>query len=139
LAKQLSRRPNASSVCAKAALEDAGGQAVTGYRAPSFSIDTRTPWAHAVLAEAGYAYSSSVAPVSHDHYGWAQAPRALHRPVAGAELIEWPITLAKVLGREVSTAGASATLGPSNASNPRPKPLGFLVTIFFFSRCSYKV
>ncbi|GAA3248442.1 hypothetical protein GCM10020258_01730 [Sphingomonas yabuuchiae] len=28
---------------AKAAIEDAGGQAVTGYRAPSFSIDTRTP------------------------------------------------------------------------------------------------
>ena len=36
---------------AKAAIENAGGQAVTGYRAPSFSIDTRTPWAHPVLAE----------------------------------------------------------------------------------------
>lgn len=98
---------------AKAALEDAAGQAVTGYRAPSFSIDTRTPWAHQVLAEAGYAYSSSVAPVSHDHYGWAQAPRALHRPVAGAELIEWPITLAKVLGREVSAGGGFFRLLPN--------------------------
>ena len=48
---------------AKAAIENAGGQAVTGYRAPSFSIDTRTPWAHPVLAEAGYRYSSSVAPL----------------------------------------------------------------------------
>jgi peptidoglycan/xylan/chitin deacetylase (PgdA/CDA1 family) len=28
---------------ARTAIEDAGGQAVTGYRAPSFSIDTRTP------------------------------------------------------------------------------------------------
>ncbi len=28
---------------ARAVLEDAGGQAVTGYRAPSFSIDARTP------------------------------------------------------------------------------------------------
>ncbi len=51
-------------------LEDLAGEKVTGYRAPSFSIDARTPWAHAVLAEAGYAYSSSVAPVVHDHYGW---------------------------------------------------------------------
>src|SRR3546814_7996542 len=39
---------------ARQALEDAGGAAVTGYRAPSFSIDTRTPWAHPELAEAGY-------------------------------------------------------------------------------------
>ena len=29
----------------------------------------------------------------------------------------------------------SSTLGPSSASSPRPNPLGFLVTIFFFSRC----
>ena len=28
---------------ARAAIEDAAGQAVTGYRAPSFSIDMRTP------------------------------------------------------------------------------------------------
>ncbi len=35
-----------------------------GYRAPSFSIDARTPWAHPVLAEQGYAYSSSVAPIA---------------------------------------------------------------------------
>ena len=51
----------------RATLEDAGGVAVTGYRAPSFSIDKRTPWAHPILAEAGYTYSSSVAPLRHDH------------------------------------------------------------------------
>ena len=98
---------------AKATLEDAGGQAVTGYRAPSFSIDRRTPWAHPVLADAGYAYSSSVAPLVHDHYGWTDAPRRLHRPVEGADLIEWPITLAKVLGREVSAGGGFFRLLPN--------------------------
>ncbi|MES2753753.1 MAG: polysaccharide deacetylase family protein, partial [Pseudomonadota bacterium] len=35
---------------ARCVLEDAGGVAVTGYRAPSFSIDRRTPWAHQELA-----------------------------------------------------------------------------------------
>ncbi|MGI8944262.1 MAG: polysaccharide deacetylase family protein, partial [Qipengyuania sp.] len=30
----------------KAIIEDASGTKVTGYRAPSFSIDHRTPWAH---------------------------------------------------------------------------------------------
>ncbi|MEO7170541.1 MAG: XrtA system polysaccharide deacetylase, partial [Sphingomonas sp.] len=80
-------------------LEDAGGVAVTGYRAPSFSIDKRTPWAHPVLAEEGYAYSSSVAPVRHDHYGWPEAPRFAFRPVADAALIEVPVTVADVGGR----------------------------------------
>ena len=55
---------------ARGLLEDASGQKVIGYRAPSFSIDKRTPWAHQILAEQGYAYSSSVAPIGHDHYGW---------------------------------------------------------------------
>jgi hypothetical protein len=59
----------------RAAIEDACGVSPTGYRAPSFSIDKRTPWAHQVLAEEGYAYSSSVAPIAHDHYGWREAPR----------------------------------------------------------------
>ncbi|MEY4270451.1 MAG: hypothetical protein RLZZ58_1667, partial [Pseudomonadota bacterium] len=66
----------------RALLEDAGGVAVTGYRAPSFSMDQRTPWAHAILAEQGYRYSSSVAPVAHDHYGWPQSPRHMWKPLA---------------------------------------------------------
>ena len=67
---------------ARSALEDAGGAKVVGYRAPSFSIDARTPWAHPVLAEQGYLYSSSVAPISHDHYGWRDSPRFAWRPLA---------------------------------------------------------
>ena len=51
------------------AIEDASGAQVTGYRAPSFSIDQRTPWAYMALAEQGFTYSSSVAPITHDHYG----------------------------------------------------------------------
>ena len=77
---------------ARVALEDASGATVVGYRAPSFSIDTRTPWAHPVLAEEGYRYSSSVAPVRHDHYGWRESPRFAWKPVGDAALIELPVT-----------------------------------------------
>jgi polysaccharide deacetylase family protein (PEP-CTERM system associated) len=98
---------------ARAALEDASGQRVTGYRAPSFSIDQRTPWAHQVLAEEGYAYSSSVAPLIHDHYGWADAPKYAYRPVAGSDLIELPITLANVAGRKITTGGGFFRLFPA--------------------------
>src|SRR4029077_1579610 len=78
---------------------------IAGYRAPSFSIDARTPWAHVILAEEGYSYSSSVAPIAHDHYGWAGAPRFGFRPVAGADLIELPVTTARVAGRTVAAGG----------------------------------
>jgi polysaccharide deacetylase family protein (PEP-CTERM system associated) len=88
----------------RAILEDASGQKVTGYRAPSFSIDPRTPWAHPILAEEGYAYSSSVAPIRHDHYGWPDSPRFAWKPVAGADLLELPVTTAR-LGQRTLAAG----------------------------------
>ena len=89
----------------RAAIEDAAGQQITGYRAPSFSIDLRTPWAHTVLAEAGYAYSSSVAPVLHDHYGWPEAPRFAFRPLSDSGLIELPVTTVKIAGRNFAAGG----------------------------------
>ncbi len=90
---------------ARKILEDAGGVSVTGYRAPSFSIDKRTPWAHEELARAGYDYSSSVAPVVHDHYGWPEAPRFAFKPVAGSDLIELPVTTARFAGRTLAAGG----------------------------------
>jgi polysaccharide deacetylase family protein (PEP-CTERM system associated) len=90
---------------ARQIIEDCSGQPVTGYRAPSFSIDHRTPWAFAELAEQGYAYSSSVAPVVHDHYGWPAAPRFAFRPLADADLIEVPVTTAMLGGRRVAAGG----------------------------------
>jgi polysaccharide deacetylase family protein (PEP-CTERM system associated) len=116
---------------ARIAIENACGQAPAGYRAPSFSIDKRTPWAHQVLAEEGYAYSSSVAPVRHDHYGWPEAPRFAHRPLRGSELIELPVTTVEIGGRRLAAGGggffrllpyrfSSWAIGRVNASEQRP-------------------
>lgn len=98
---------------ARGAIEDAAGVRVTGYRAPSFSIDQRTPWAHAVLAEEGYAYSSSVAPVRHDHYGWRDAPRYAFNPLPYSALIELPVTIAEIRGRRLATGGGFFRLLPA--------------------------
>jgi polysaccharide deacetylase family protein (PEP-CTERM system associated) len=87
------------------AIEAAAGVAPRGYRAPSFSIDKRTPWAHPILAEERYAYSSSVAPIAHDHYGWPEASRFAFRPVEGAGLIELPVTTVDVAGRRLAAGG----------------------------------
>ncbi len=86
-------------------IEDTSGALVSGYRAPSFSIDKRTPWAHEILAEQGYAYSSSVAPVRHDHYGWAEAPRFAFKPVAGSDFLEIPVTTAEFAGKRLAAGG----------------------------------
>lgn len=86
----------------KKILEDASGVWVRGFRAAGFSIDARTPWAHAVIGETGHDYSSSSHPIAHDHYGDPDAPRGPHR--AGG-VIEAPVATAEILGRRVSCAG----------------------------------
>lgn len=90
---------------ARSILEDCSGQKVSGYRAPSFSIDHRSLWAFEELALQGYSYSSSVAPIAHDHYGWPQAPRFAFHPLQGAELLEIPVTTAILGGRRVAAGG----------------------------------
>jgi polysaccharide deacetylase family protein (PEP-CTERM system associated) len=87
------------------AIEDASGVAVTGYRAPSFSIDERTLWAHRVLAEQGFTYSSSVAPIAHDHYGWRAAPRFAFKPLEDSDFVEIPVTTATFAGRRLAAGG----------------------------------
>ncbi|MEM7700441.1 MAG: XrtA system polysaccharide deacetylase [Pseudomonadota bacterium] len=90
---------------ARAILEDTSGSKVIGYRAPSFSIDARNPWALEELAAQGYTYSSSVAPIAHDHYGWPDAPRFAFRPVEGADFTEVPVTTAMLGSRRVAAGG----------------------------------
>ncbi len=88
---------------AKALLEDLGGVAVQGYRAPSFSIGTQNLWAFDVLQEAGYRYSSSVYPIVHDHYGMPDSPRFAYAVRDG--LIEVPVTTNRIGGRNLPSSG----------------------------------
>ena len=89
---------------AKATLEDTAGVAVRGYRAPSYSFTGSNDWAHSVLAEQGYRYSSSVAPIKHDLYGIPDAPRFAH-PRADGAVVELPITTTRILGRNLPCGG----------------------------------
>jgi polysaccharide deacetylase family protein (PEP-CTERM system associated) len=87
----------------KRILEDAGGVPVCGYRAPTFSVGRRTPWAHAILAEEGYRYSSSVYPGRGDHRGRPALPRRAFAPVPG--MLEIPLSSPRVLGLDVPASG----------------------------------
>lgn len=91
--------------CAKKLLEDISGSPVIGYRAPSFSIGADNLWAHDVLLEAGYQYSSSIYPIRHDHYGMPDAPRFAHYPRGEGSMLELPPTTVALLGRNLPAAG----------------------------------
>jgi polysaccharide deacetylase family protein (PEP-CTERM system associated) len=87
----------------KRILEDVGGVLVRGYRAPTFSIGRSCIWAHAILSEEGYQYSSSVYPVKHDLYGSPGAPRTPFAPLPG--MLEIPLTAVRVLGIHLPASG----------------------------------
>lgn len=87
----------------KRVLEDAGGAAVHGYRAPTFSIGRGSRWAHAILSEEGYRYSSSVFPIKHDLYGTPGAPRTPFAPLPG--MLEIPLTTVRVAGIDLPASG----------------------------------
>lgn len=88
---------------AKVLLEDLGGVAVKGYRAPSFSIGEGNLWALDTLQRAGYTYSSSIYPVKHDHYGMPNAPRFAHKVRDG--LLEVPPTTLRLFDRNLPSSG----------------------------------
>jgi polysaccharide deacetylase family protein (PEP-CTERM system associated) len=91
----------------KACLEDLIGSPVRGYRAASYSITRESLWALDVILDAGFAYDSSVFPIRHDVYGLPEAPLRPARITApsGRTLVEFPLSVAEVLGLRLPVAG----------------------------------
>jgi polysaccharide deacetylase family protein (PEP-CTERM system associated) len=91
---------------AKTLLEDIAGEAVCGYRAPTYSITSQTLWALEILIEEGFRYDSSIFPVHHDRYGIPQAQRFPYiiRCLSG-EILEFPPSTVKILNQNLPVAG----------------------------------
>ena len=92
---------------AKSTIEDQTGSRVTCFRAPSYSITSKTLWALEILAEFGFEYDSSIFPIRHDYYGIPDAPRFPHywSLKSGARLLEFPPSTVRILGINVPIAG----------------------------------
>lgn len=99
-------------------LHDATGARPTAFRACTWSITTKTPWAPAVLVRRGYLLDSSIFPIGHPDYGVPGAPAQpyLLQTEAG-RLVELPPLTWSVLGRRVPVGGGGYL---------RLLPLGFL-------------
>jgi polysaccharide deacetylase family protein (PEP-CTERM system associated) len=105
---RLSRREFVEDIRrAKAALEDATGVPVIGYRAPTFSVVRDTLWSLEALVQSGFQYDSSIFPIVHDRYGIPDAPRFPHRRSGGPglEIAEFPLSTIAGMGSRFPVAG----------------------------------
>ena len=87
-------------------LQDQSGQSIIGYRAPSFSIVKRTPWAHRILVEEGYTYDSSVFPIVHDLHSNPDAAQEIHTiQTEAGPIIEFPPAVITRFGLNIPAGG----------------------------------
>lgn len=88
-------------------LEQCIGQKILSYRAPAFSIGESDLWAFEILAENGIERDASVFPAKRDFGGFPdfthQKPTLIK--YKGITLKEFPIPMAKVIGRQVAYSG----------------------------------
>jgi polysaccharide deacetylase family protein (PEP-CTERM system associated) len=91
----------------KAILEDITGEAITGYRAASYSVTNQSRWALDILAEEGFTWDSSIFPIRHDRYGMPGTPRWPHTLTTdkGYKLAEFPLSTLKLPGYTLPIAG----------------------------------
>lgn len=94
------------TVLAKSVIEDAAGEPICGYRAPSFSMTPGTDWAIDILGELGFTYDSSVNPIKHDFYSNANAPRMPHKR-GKSQVTELPIATARIFGTNFPCGGGA--------------------------------
>jgi len=99
----------------KALLEDLAQVPVRGYRASTFSIVERTLWALDVLADEGFEWDSSIAPVRHDRYGIPDCPPEPHvrRLADGRRITEFPVSFGRWFGLRVPIGGGYFRLLPA--------------------------
>lgn len=98
---------------AKKRVEDLTGTEVMGHRAPEFSINRENLWALEILVEAGIRYDSSIFPAESGRYGWKGFEKEIHRFEVGngKEIIEFPLSTLKLMGREIPACGGGYLRG----------------------------
>ena len=88
-------------------ISDITGEALTGYRAPVFSIGPGTLWALDILSEEHIRFDSSIFPINGGRYGignWPDEARVV-RLNGDRTITEFPLTATRVAGRRWPIAG----------------------------------
>lgn len=88
-------------------IEQAGGQRVLGFRAPSFSITPGNEWVFDVLLDLGLKYDASLFPTSRENGGYP-CPRRAHQftqTPSGHSIPELPMSVMRLMGRPLAFSG----------------------------------
>jgi len=89
-------------------ISDIVGHPIRAYRAAYFSITRASLWALDVLAGLGFRYDSSIFPVRNWRYGIADfEPRPQRMDTPAGPIYELPLSVRRVLGRNVPAAGGA--------------------------------
>jgi len=92
-------------------IEDACGVTPKLYRAPSYSIVSRSIWAVDILAELGFTHDSSIFPIQHDRYGIPGSPRHPYTIMTpSGPILEVPIATVQLSPNRVTPVGGGGYL-----------------------------
>jgi len=94
----------------KKILEDLTESRVIGFRAPYFSITSKSLWALEILKSLGYEYDSSISPVQTWRYGIPGVKPGIYQLDSG--LIEFTPSIGNVLSHDYGLGGAYFRLYP---------------------------
>ena len=96
---------------AVAAIADACGVRPVAYRAPSYSITSKSLWALEILVESGFTHDSSIYPIAHDRYGIPGFERHRHTIQTPAGPIqEFPVATVRFGNGRVAPIGGGGYL-----------------------------
>ncbi|HEU4372883.1 MAG TPA: XrtA system polysaccharide deacetylase [Telluria sp.] len=95
-------------VSSKHLLEDIGGVAVQGYRAPGFEVNLDNRWIFDTLFRSGYRYSSSIYPVTGAPSYSERTPRFGFFPSGASGLLELPVSTFRLGGRSLPAGGGDS-------------------------------
>lgn len=89
------------------AIKEACGVTPVGYRAPSWSINSKAIWAFDILVELGFLYDSSVFSIKHDLYGDVYGLKnvAKIKLENGRSLYEIPASTVNIFGKRFPVGG----------------------------------
>jgi len=89
-------------------LKNITGEKIRSFRGPGFSITPENQWAFKIIAECGIKYDSTVYPGKHGHGGhknFTSQPVELALESIGKDLFEFPISVARILGKKMCFSG----------------------------------
>jgi polysaccharide deacetylase family protein (PEP-CTERM system associated) len=89
----------------KKIIEDIIGDRIYGYRAPSFSIVSKTEWAYEQIAKAGYRYSSSVFSSPRINGGWSGFNKPAIISTNQGDILEIPVITGRGLYKLLPPVG----------------------------------